>query len=116
MKHILLVAALSAALMGCRDSEVTNASAEAEPHGQAMAAGLGPLLKTFFDAVDPPARQTAIAAIRAAAPDLQDVERGLRQGRNYPAHAPKGWPRIAVNTFSASFCGQIATSLPSLAT
>ena len=88
MKHILLLAALSAALIGCRDS---NTRAEAEPHGQAMAAGLGPLLKTFFEAVDPPARQTAIAAIRAAAPDLQDVERGLRQGRNYSAHAPKGW-------------------------
>src|SRR5262245_24783126 len=91
MKHSLLAAGLSAALMGCRDSEVTNTRAEAEPHGQAMAAGIDPLLKTFFEAVDPPARQTAIAAIRAAAPDLRDVERGLRQGRKYPANAPKGW-------------------------
>jgi len=39
--------------MGCRDSEVTNTRAEAEPHGQAMASDLGPLLKTFFEAHDP---------------------------------------------------------------
>lgn len=33
MKHILLIAALSAALVGCRDSEVTATRAEAEQHG-----------------------------------------------------------------------------------
>ena len=60
-------------------------------HGQGMAADLGPLLKAFFESVDPPARQTAIAAIRAAAPGPRDVERGLRQGRSYPADAAKGW-------------------------
>src|SRR5262249_27581703 len=32
-----------------------------------------------------------IAAIRAAAPDPRDVERGLRQGRTYAAGASKGW-------------------------
>jgi predicted esterase len=56
-----------------------------------VAADLGPLLKAFFDAAEPPARQAAIAAIRAAAPDPLDVERGLRQGGSYPADAKKGW-------------------------
>jgi predicted esterase len=60
-------------------------------HGQGTAADLGALLKAFFEAVDPPARQAAVAAIRAAAPDPLDVERGLRQGRSYPADASKGW-------------------------
>src|SRR5262245_20694450 len=60
-------------------------------HGQGMAADLGALLQAFFEAVDPPARQAAIAAIRAAAPDPLDVERGLRKGRSYPADASKGW-------------------------
>jgi predicted esterase len=60
-------------------------------HGHGMAADLGPLLKAFFEADDPPARQAAIAAIRAAAPGPRDVERRLRQGRSYPADASKGW-------------------------
>jgi predicted esterase len=60
-------------------------------HAQGKAADLGPLLKAFFDAADPPARRAAIAAIRAAAPGPRDVERGLRQGRSYPADVPKGW-------------------------
>jgi len=56
-----------------------------------VAADLDPLLKAFFEAVDPPARQAAIAAIRAAAPEPLDVERRLRQGRSYPADAKQGW-------------------------
>jgi len=60
-------------------------------HRRCAAADLGPLLKALFEAVDPPAREAAIAAIRAAAPDPLDVERGLRQGRSYPADAKKGW-------------------------
>lgn len=60
-------------------------------HGQGRAADLGALLTAFFEAVDPLARQAAIAAIRAAAPDPRDVERGLRQGRSYPAAASRGW-------------------------
>src|SRR5262249_1782966 len=36
-------------------------------HGRGVAAELGPQLKAFFDATDAPARQAAIAAIRAAA-------------------------------------------------
>lgn len=52
---------------------------------------LGPLLKAFFESVDPPARRAAIAAVRAAAPDPLEIERTLRQGRSYPADARKGW-------------------------
>ncbi len=60
-------------------------------HGRAVATDLGPLLKAFFEATDLPSRQSAIAAIRAAAPDPLDVEQGLRQGRSYPADTKKGW-------------------------
>ena len=59
--------------------------------GRGLAADLDPRFKAFFEAADPAARQAAIAAIRAAAPDPMDVERGLRQGRSYPADATKGW-------------------------
>jgi predicted esterase len=60
-------------------------------HGRSVAAELDPLLKAFFEADDPAARQAAIAAIRAASPDPLDVERGLRQGRRYPADVKNGW-------------------------
>ena len=59
-------------------------------HGQGMAADLGPLLKAFFESVDPPARQTAIAAIlrrgsgpagrRAGAPTGTELSGRRRQG------------------------------------
>jgi predicted esterase len=59
--------------------------------GKTMGAELDPLMKAYFAAADPAARQAAIASIRAASPDPQEVERRLRQGRSYPADAPKGW-------------------------
>jgi len=61
------------------------------PWRGAGAAEPDPLLKAFFDAADPPAIQTAIAAIRAASPDPLEVERGLRRGRTYRADVKKGW-------------------------
>jgi poly(3-hydroxybutyrate) depolymerase len=61
---------------------------------QGRSAELDPLLKAFFEAADPPARQAAIAAIRAVAPNPLDVEKGLRRGRNYPADARKGWQAL----------------------
>ncbi|MFI5456702.1 MAG: PDZ domain-containing protein [Isosphaerales bacterium] len=63
----------------------------AAPWRGAGAAEPDRLLKAFFDAADPPAFQTAIAAIRAASPDPLDVERGLRGGRVYSADAKRGW-------------------------
>jgi enterochelin esterase-like enzyme len=59
--------------------------------GRGLAAEPDPRFKAFFDAADPAARQAAIAAIRAAAPDPMDVERALHQGRRYPADTKKGW-------------------------
>ncbi len=59
--------------------------------GRGLAAEPDPRFKAFFEAADRAARQTAIAAILAAAPDPMDVERALRQGRSYPADTKKGW-------------------------
>jgi acetyl esterase/lipase len=59
--------------------------------GKTVGAELDPLMKAFFAAADPAARRAAIAAIRAASPDPMEVEKRLRQGRTYPADAPKGW-------------------------
>jgi len=59
--------------------------------GRGLAAEPDPRFKAFFEAADPAARQTAIAAILAAAPDPMDVERALHQGRRYPADTKKGW-------------------------
>ena len=59
--------------------------------GRGLAAEPDPRFKAFFEAADPAARQAAIAAIRAAAPDPMDVERALQQGRSYPADTKKGW-------------------------
>ena len=53
-----------------------------------------PRFKAFFEAVDPAARQAAIPAILAAAPDPMDVERALHQGRSYPADTKKGWEAL----------------------
>ncbi len=63
--------------------------------GQGRAAELDLLLKAFFEAADPPARQPAIAAIRAAAPDPLVLERGLSQGRSYPTDVRPGWQVFA---------------------
>ena len=59
--------------------------------GRGLAAEPDPRFKAFFEAADPAARQTAIAAILAAAPDPMDIERALHQGRRYPADTKKGW-------------------------
>ncbi len=59
--------------------------------GRGLAAEPDPRFKAFFEAADPAARQTAIAAILATAPDPMDVERALHQGRRYPADTKKGW-------------------------
>jgi enterochelin esterase-like enzyme len=56
-----------------------------------LAAEPDPRFTAFFEAADPVARQTAIAAILAAAPEAMDVERALHQGRRYPADTKKGW-------------------------
>jgi len=61
------------------------------PWQGAGAAEPDPLLKAFFDAADPPAVQTAIAAIRAASPGPLEVEWVLRRGRTYRADVKKGW-------------------------
>ena len=59
--------------------------------GRGLAEEPDPRFKAFFEAADPAARQAAIAAIRAAAPDPMDVERAVHQGRSYPADTKKGW-------------------------
>jgi predicted esterase len=59
--------------------------------GRGLAAEPDPRFKAFFEAAEPAARQSAIAAILAAAPDPMDVERALQQGRSYPADTKKGW-------------------------
>ncbi len=59
--------------------------------GRGLAAEPDPRFRAFFEAADPGARQAAIAAILAAAPDPLDVERALQQGRSYPADTRKGW-------------------------
>jgi Oxidoreductase family, NAD-binding Rossmann fold len=78
---------------------VTPNDAHFGPADAASAAGIAVLCEKPLatEAVDPPARQAAIAAIRAAAPNPRDVERGLRQGRSYPANPKVGrcdWVRI----------------------
>lgn len=60
-----------------------------------VAAEPDPRFKAFFAAADPAARQSAIAAILAAALDPMDVERALHQGRSYPADTKKGWQVFA---------------------